>query len=93
MQLLIENAVMHNCPSLEHPLRIQVFRRGGQLVVSNSLYDNGQVSASYIPGNGIGLKNLKKRYSIECGREPVISITRDGDRRFFEVSLPIIKSL
>lgn len=93
MQLLIENAVRHNCPSPEHPLRIRVFKRGDRLVVSNSLYDNGQVSASYIPGNGIGLKNLKKRYSLECGREPVISITGDGDRRFFEVSLPIIKSL
>lgn len=93
MQLLIENAVRHNCPSPEHPLRILVFKRGDRLVVSNSLYNNGQASAPYIPGNGIGLNNLKKRYSIECGEEPVISITEEGDEQFFVVSLPIIKSL
>lgn len=92
MQLLIENAVRHNCPSPEHPLQIRVFKRGDRLVVSNSLYNNGQSSGSYIQGNGIGLKNLKKRCSIESGMEPVISITGDGDRRFFEVSLPIIQA-
>lgn len=92
MQLLIENAVRHNCPSPEHPLQIRVFKRGDRLVVSNSLYNNGQSSGSYIQGNGIGLKNLKKRYSIESGMEPVISITGDGDRRFFEVGLPIIQA-
>mgnify|MGYP000024884045 FL=1 len=92
MQLLIENAVRHNCPSPEHPLQIRVFKRGDRLVVSNSLYNNGQSSGSYIQGNGIGLKNLKKRYSIESGMEPVISITGDGDRWFFEVSLPIIQA-
>lgn len=93
MQLLIENAVKHNSPSPEHPLRIRVFKRGDQLVVNNSLYNNGQSSGSYIHGSGIGLKNLKKRYSIECGKEPVIRITGEGDKRSFEVSLPIIKSL
>lgn len=93
MQLLIENAVKHNSPSPEHPLRILVFKRGDRLVVSNSLFNNSQGPVPSTSHDGIGLKNLRQRYSMECGKEPVISITGEGDKRFFEVGLPIIKSL
>ena len=93
MQLLIENAVKHNSPSPEHPLRILVFKRGDRLVVSNSLFNNSQGPVPSTSRDGIGLKNLRQRYSMECGKEPVISITGEGDKRFFEVGLPIIKSL
>lgn len=93
MQLLIENAVKHNSPSPEHPLRILVFKRGDRLVVSNSLFNNSQGPVPSTSRDGIGLNNLRQRYSMECGKEPVISITGEGDKRFFEVGLPIIKSL
>ncbi len=91
MQLLIENAVKHNSPSPEHPLRILVFKRGDRLVVSNSLFNNSQGPVPSTSRDGIGLKNLRQRYSMECGKNPEISITKEGDKRFFEVSLPIIK--
>lgn len=93
MQLLIENAVKHNSLSPEHPLRILVFKRGDRLVVSNSLFNNSQGPVPSTSRDGIGLNNLRQRYSMECGKEPVISITGEGDKRFFEVGLPIIKSL
>lgn len=93
MQLLIENAVKHNSPSPEHPLRILVFKRGDRLVVSNSLFNNSQGPVPSTSRDGIGLKNLRQRYSMECGKNPEISITGEGDKRFFEVGLPIIKSL
>ncbi len=93
MQLLIENAIKHNSPSPEHPLRIRVFRRGDWLVVSNSIFGDNQGQVSGASRNGVGLKNLIRRYSIECGKEPVIRIAEEGDRRYFEVSLPIIQSL
>ena len=93
MQLLIENAVKHNSPSPEHPLRILVFKRGDRLVVSNSMFNNSQGPVPSTSHDGIGLKNLRQRYSMECGKNPEISITGEGDKRFFEVGLPIIKSL
>lgn len=92
-QLLIENAVKHNCPSPEHPLKILISRRGNLLVVSNSLYDYRKAQSSLVQHNGTGLKNLITRYSMECNNKPVISITGEGDRWFFEVSLPIIQTI
>lgn len=62
-------------------------------MVSNSLFNNSQGPVPSTSRDGIGLKNLQQRYSMECGKNPEISITREGDKRFFEVGLPIIKSL
>lgn len=90
MQLLIENAVRHNYPSPEHPLRIAVFKRGNNLVVRNSLYNDSNAHSSHIQHHGVGLKNLRQRYLMECDKEPLIEINRNGDKQFFEVSLPII---
>lgn len=90
MQLLIENAVKHNAPSPEHPLQILIFKRGVFLVVSNSLSNSEQNTNLETSNNGVGLKNLQRRYSMECGKEPIINTTTIGDKRFFEVSLPII---
>ena len=93
MQLLIEIAIKHNSPSPEHPLQPRVFRRGDWLVVSNSMLDNNQDQVPGVSCKGVGLKNLIRRYSIECGKAPVIRITEEGGRRYFEVNLPIIQSL
>ncbi len=93
MQLLIENAVKHNSPSPEHPLQILVFKRGDFLVISNSLADSEQDAKLTPSHNGVGLKNLQRRYLIECGKEPIIRTTTNDDSRFFEVSLPIIHQL
>lgn len=93
LQLLIENAVKHNCPSPERPLRISVFKRGDRLVVSNNLCDSDRCDMLGVRHDGIGLNNLTKRYLMECSKAPEISVAGGGDSRCFEVSLPIIRQL
>lgn len=55
-------------------------------IKNNRIYfyrHNDQIVESY----GIGLKNLKERYKLECGKEIGYSVTHDS----FEIRLPIIK--
>ena len=87
LQLLIENAVKHNSPKENEPLHIQLNVRNNMLVIKNNrIYTcghNDQMIESY----GIGLKNLKQRYEMECGKGIGCNVARDS----FEVSLPIMK--
>lgn len=87
LQLLIENAVKHNSPQENDPLHIQLSVRNNMLVIKNNrIYAHGhndQIIESY----GIGLKNLKQRYELECGKKISYSVTNG----YFEIHLPIIK--
>lgn len=87
LQLLIENAVKHNSPQKNKPLHILLSVRNNMLVIKNNrIYAHGhndQIIESY----GIGLKNLKQRYELECGKKIGYSVTHD----YFEIRLPIIK--
>ena len=87
IQLLIENAVKHNSPQENSPLHIQISVQDNMLAIKNNrIYfhrHNDQIVESY----GIGLKNLKQRYELECGKEIGYSVTHDS----FEIRLPIIK--
>lgn len=86
LQLLIENAVKHNSPQENQPLCIQISVRDKMFVIKNNrIYTNGnnnQIIESY----GIGLKNLKQRYELECMKRIEYNVTHDS----FEVRLPII---
>lgn len=87
LQLLIENAVKHNSPQENTPLHIQVNIRDNMLVIKNNrIYTHGH-NDQMIESYGIGLKNLKQRYKLECDREIGFSVTHNS----FEISLPIIK--
>ncbi len=87
LQLLIENAVKHNSPQANTPLHIQVSVRNNMLVIKNNrIYTHGH-NDQMIESYGIGLKNLRQRYELECGKEIGYSVTHDS----FEISLPIIK--
>lgn len=87
IQLLIENAVKHNSPQENRPLHIQISVQENMLTIKNNrIYFHGrndQIAESY----GIGLKNLRQRYELECGKKIGYSVTRDS----FEIRLPIIK--
>ena len=87
LQLLIENAVKHNLPQENLPLHIQISVRDNMLVIKNNrIYTDGrndQIVESY----GLGLKNLKQRYELECGRNIGCNVTDSS----FEIGLPIIK--
>ena len=86
LQLLIENAVKHNSPYKGNILWIDISRQDDMFVIKNNIIcplDKKQVIAS----TGLGINNLKRRYRLECGKEPQF-IVNEGS---FEVKLPIIK--
>lgn len=82
IQILVENAVKHNCHSARQPLRIVIGREGGYVVVSNR---RQPLKASLTSTNKVGLKNLSERYAL-LGLKPIV--TADADR--FEVRVPSI---
>lgn len=82
LQLLIENAVKHNAVSVEEPLTISIDTDGTCLKVSNNLIPR----LSRGEGNGVGLENLSRKYSILSGDE--ISVYKDEGE--FSVKLPLL---
>lgn len=87
LQLLLENAVKHNSPQENDHLHIRLSVRNNMLVIKNNrIYAHGHKD-HIIESYGIGLKNLKQRYELECGKKIGYSVT-DG---YFEIRLPIIK--
>ncbi|PHN01037.1 sensor histidine kinase [Flavilitoribacter nigricans] len=83
LQMLIENAIKHNAISADRPLTIRIFTEGDYLVVRNNLQPKNTLTESL----GIGLENIKKRYSFLSGK--AVIVTQDTDH--FTVKLPIIK--
>ena len=82
LQLLIENAIKHNCHSEEQPIEIRIERQGDKLVVSNTyrpFSDVGQKS-----GHGQG--NLDRRYFLLFNKHIDVEITED----YYTVKIPII---
>ena len=87
LQLLIENAVKHNSPQRNKPLYIQISVRDNMLIIKNNrIYTDGR-NDQIIESYGLGLKNLKQRYELECGRSIVCNVTDAS----FEIGIPIIK--
>ena len=60
LQTLVENAIKHNAFTEAHPLNLSISFQDGFLMVSN----NKIPKPISVPGNGVGLKNLEKRYSL-----------------------------
>lgn len=85
LQMLLENAIKHNAISAAQPLYIRIYRDGDFLVVSNNLQPKNTLSESL----GIGLENIKKRYSFLSDKPVEIS---DADGQFL-VKLPIVTAV
>jgi two-component system LytT family sensor kinase len=60
VELLLENVVKHNKMSNEEPIKCKIWKEGKNLVVENNL----QPKKSMEKSNGIGLRNLERRYSF-----------------------------
>lgn len=84
LQLLIENAIKHNIVSSEDPLHIRLFRDGDYIVVENNLQKKSVLGE---PTSGLGLENIRQRYSFLTNKEVVIS--QAGGK--FSVKLPVIE--
>ena len=82
LQLLLENAVKHNIVTASKPLHLKVFEINGMLVVKNNIQEKQVVKKS----SGVGLQNIRQRYSILTDRE--MHISDDGGE--FSVSLPML---
>lgn len=83
LQMLIENAIKHNIVSRYKPLQIDIHANGNQaLVVKNNL----QPRLEREPSTRIGLKNIRKRYELICGKSVLVQKTGSA----FEVSLPLL---
>lgn len=84
LQLLIENAVMHNTISTLEPLHIKVYNSSPEkLRVEN----NVNPKAPSESGTGLGLKNINQRYKL-LGYQEGIAITNTTAE--FIVEIPLI---
>ncbi len=84
IQLLIENSVKHNIISKKKNLTIKIFTENGYLVVSNNL----QKKADKPYSSGMGLKNIRSRYSYLSDNEIIVDETGEN----FIVKIPLIKN-
>ncbi|GAB3521569.1 sensor histidine kinase [Emticicia fontis] len=83
LQLLVENVVKHNSLSKNKPLVIDIFStRGKKLVVNNNI----QPRTIKVPSNGVGLENIKNKYSLL--NQPGFQVL--SDNKNFTVVLPLI---
>lgn len=84
LQLLVENAVKHNKMSNLEPLVIKIYNEDDGLVVTNNVNKREQHESS----TGIGLENIKKRYSFITDKK--IEIIK-GEHQF-TVNIPLNKN-
>ena len=82
LQILVENAIKHNCATLSRPMNISIYAKENRIFVTNNLNPR---NSSY--STNTGLDNLRKRYALLTNESPVMIKTNDE----FIVELPLIK--
>ena len=87
VQLLVENALKHNVASGAQPLHLRVYTgdREDYLTVENTLQPR---QAALLPGTGLGLANVRRRYELLHAPHPVVVAAEDGK---FMVKLPLLE--
>lgn len=86
LQLLIENAVKHNVVSKDQPLTISInYNKENQYL---TIENNIQKKLDAVASTGMGLENIRKRFSFFTERPIHIAETEEK----FVVQLPIILS-
>ncbi|MCG2418307.1 2TM domain-containing protein [Aequorivita sp. F47161] len=82
LQLLLENAVKHNQVMPSKKLYITISEENGSLIVTN----NRQPKQVLKESTGVGLRNIRDRYSLLTERPVAIKNTQ----REFRISIPIL---
>jgi sensor histidine kinase YesM len=85
LQILFENAIKHNVVSEEDPLKIDIYFKENYLVIKNKI----NLKKSMDKGTGIGLENIRMRYTYLTELPVIIH----QDRDFFIVEIPILKEI
>ena len=80
---LFQNALKHNMPAPERPLRIRVSLDGATLIFENEV----RRAPLPKPSTGIGLSNLQERFRIATGRPAVWA----AEPHRFIVRLPLVE--
>ena len=83
LQLLLENCVKHNTVTSSRPLKIRIIEKDNELIVTNNFQAKSIVSTS----SGVGLMNIKQRYSLLTNQEVIINQSKSE----FSVKIPILK--
>lgn len=81
IQMMVENAIKHNCHTKDNPLSITIYRQDEYIIVRNVL----NPIKSSLPTTKKGLENLHLHYN-QLGKELIVS----NDNKYFEVKLPIL---
>ena len=83
LQLLVENAVKHNVVSPDQPLRLQLYTKDHDLVITNNLQPRSKIMHS----TGVGLENIRSKYKLLHQSEIRINKTEKD----FTITLPLLK--
>ncbi len=83
VQMLVENAIKHNVISGEAPLTIRIFQKENFLIIENTLKKKNILKEE---SSGVGLENIKARYSLLSGRAVEVSEAA----ALFSVKLPLL---
>lgn len=81
LQILIENALKHNVVSSAHPLTLEIKAEGGFLLVANTLKPRKSAYST-----GLGLKNIRMRYSFLTDQK----LEASADENNFTVKVPLL---
>lgn len=84
LQLLVENALKHNVATVNEPLRIEVLRDGGYLVVRNPVRPRASAARS----TSFGLDSITKRYAAFTTK----AVRLEHDQLWFEAHIPLLTS-
>jgi len=80
LQFLIENAVKHNKATNANPLLIEIYESNNSIVIQNKIIPKPFTAH----GEGLGLKNLQKRFSLLLS-----PIEYSVENELFKVILPL----
>jgi len=83
IQMLLENAIKHNGSTSTKPLIIELYAAGNMLVLENNL----QPRMEQVASTGIGLQNIKNRYSHLTSKQ--VEAAPTGHK--FVVRLPLLQ--
>ncbi|MCE4565949.1 histidine kinase [Maribellus sp. CM-23] len=84
LQLLVENAVVHNKYNPNDPLRISIRKEGNHMIVCNNLNLRNDKETS----TQTGLKNLSRRYELLCGQ----NVEAEATANEFVVRIPVLNT-